>query len=59
MKAEQKDTAFMPITITLETREEAEAFLAMVDACSATAALSRKYPVAQELSNWFSSHVKL
>lgn len=54
MKIEQQQK-FQPITITLETAEEADAFLSMVDDCSDSQNVNLAVrSLAQSLANWLS-----
>jgi hypothetical protein len=58
MKIEQK-AQFKPITITLETLDEAKAIWDAVNEGRASTGNSRSFHVCVELSNWFSNNAQL
>lgn len=58
MKISQELPAFKPITIQLNTREEADAMFGLVEA-AALSATGESKELAITLSNWFGSKAKL
>lgn len=57
MRLNQKEE-FKPITITLETAEEAETFLKIIMYCSSKRPDHLK-DMANKISNWFSNEAQL
>lgn len=57
MKLTQQKPEFKPITITLETVEEANAFWDVILAAKCKS--KEAYKLASEISNWFSNKAKL
>jgi len=59
MDIRQRKTEFQPITITLETAEEANAFWDILNACSPETLGMEQYEAAQamckKMSNWLSN----
>lgn len=61
MKLMQQQTVFSPVSIVLETREEAEALwnMARFTKCNGEMLSRDAKLVALQLSDWFSNEVKL
>ena len=57
MIIKQDETEFRPITITLDTREEAEAFWMIIRRSPVDS--DEEAGIAFKISNWFSNHAKL
>lgn len=57
MKLTQEEPEFKPITITLETEEEAACFWDVILAAECPSKDSHK--LAREISNWFTNEEKL
>ena len=58
MKIKQ-DPQFQPITITLETLEEAETLWGVIEADNLTKTIPGRREILIDLSNWFSNNAQL
>lgn len=58
MKIEQTPE-FQPITITLETAKDVEAFWSLVRVGGTTTSGKRAKELSTEISDWFSNHAQL
>lgn len=60
MKIEQQATEYRPITITLETKEEARAFIQLIDRVGSVRCQGENQAwVVREISNAFSNDLAL
>jgi hypothetical protein len=59
MKLLQENDGFSPISIVLETREEAQVFWDMLDIVKITTKKDAEYKMARTISKWFFAEANL